>query len=81
MDTVPYIISTKDLSYLCDMYNWNYNAFKQVNHYINEVHDEEVKDLLERILNMHYEHLYYIVSILKKETNDINIEEDNDNEE
>ena len=28
-ETVPDMISGKDLDYLTDMYNWNYNAFKQ----------------------------------------------------
>ena len=67
MDCVPQIISTKDLSYLSDMFEWNSNAFKQVNHFINEVKDEEVKELLERIRNMHEDHLNFIVSMLKQE--------------
>ena len=33
MEQVPNIISTKDLSYLCDIFNWNYNACKDVHHY------------------------------------------------
>lgn len=79
MDTVPQIISTKDLSYLSDMFNWNFNAFKQVNHFVEEVESEEVKDLLERIVNMHYEHLYYIIALLKNE--DVDIEEGISDEE
>ena len=70
MDTVPQIISTKDLSYLSDMFEWNITAFKQVNHFIGEVKDEEVKELLESLRNMHEEHLHFIVSILKKEEYD-----------
>lgn len=67
MDTIPQIISTKDLAYLSDMFNWNYNAFKQINHYINEVRDNEIKELLIGISNMHLENLNFIISILKKE--------------
>lgn len=67
MDTVPQIISTKDLSYLSDMFEWNYIAFKQINHFIEEVKDNEIKELLESIRNMHEDHLRFIVSILKKE--------------
>lgn len=67
MDTVPQIISTKDLAYLSDMFEWNYNAFKQINHFINEVSDEEIKELLERFRNMHEDHLHFIIAILKKE--------------
>lgn len=67
METVPQIISTKDLAYLSDMFEWNYNAFKQINHFINEVKDEEVKELLERFRNMHEDHLHFIISAMKKE--------------
>ena len=44
MDTVPQIISTKDLAYLSDMFEWNYTALKQINHFINEVQDSEIKE-------------------------------------
>lgn len=70
MDTVPQIISTKDLAYLSDMFEWNYNAFKQINHFISEVKDKEINELLERIRNMHEDHLQFIISILKKEEYD-----------
>ena len=49
MDLVPQIISTKDFAYLSDMFEWNYNAFKQVNHFMKEVNDSEIKELLERV--------------------------------
>ncbi len=85
MDTVPQIISTKDLSYLADMFNWNYNAFKQIHHYVGEVQDNSVKELLEGIENMHYNHLLYIISILKGESqsfddDEVEFEEDGNNE-
>ena len=67
MDTVPQIISTKDLAYLSDMFEWNHNAFKLVNHFIDEVEDGEIKELLERIRNMHEDNLHFIIAILKKE--------------
>lgn len=70
MDTVPQIISTKDLAYLSDMFEWNETAFKQINHFIDEVHDEQVKELLERFRNMHEDHIRFIISILKKEEYD-----------
>lgn len=70
MDTVPQIISTKDLAYLSDMFEWNQTAFKQVNHFIGEVKDNEIKELLERVKNMHEDHLHFIISILKQEEYD-----------
>lgn len=67
MNTVPQIISTKDLAYLSDMFEWNQMAFKQINHFISEVKDNNVKELLERFRNMHEDHMHFIISILKKE--------------
>ena len=81
MDTIPQIISTKDLAYLSDMFEWNKTAFKQVNHFINEVQNEEIKELLERVKNMHEDHMNFIISILKKEEYDENEYEEEYSEE
>lgn len=67
MDTVPQIISTKDLAYLSDMFEWNHNAFKLVNHFMEEVEDERIKELFESIRSLHEEHMNFIIAILKKE--------------
>ena len=67
MDAIPKIISTKDLAYLSDVFEWNYTAFKQVNHYISEVVNEDVKELLERVRNMHEDHMNFIIAIMKDE--------------
>ncbi len=42
MKSVPNIISTKDLSYLEDMLNWNFILIKKINNYFNDVKDEDV---------------------------------------
>ena len=46
MKSVPNIISTKDLSYLEDMLNWNFILIKKINNYIDIVKDEDVKKVL-----------------------------------
>lgn len=48
-EEVPTIISGKDLDYLCDIYNWNFNACKLANHFYNEVQDEEIKEVLTKV--------------------------------
>jgi len=48
MESVPNIISTKDLSYLEDMLNWNFILIKKINHYLNEVKDEDVYKKLDK---------------------------------
>lgn len=45
---VPNIITGKDLDYLSDMFNWNYEAIKKMNVAINQVEAEEIKVLLQR---------------------------------
>ena len=42
MKSVPNIISTKDLSYLEDMLNWNFILIKKINHYLEETRDDDV---------------------------------------
>lgn len=76
METVPNIISTKDLSYLSDMFNWNFTAFKQLTKYEQEVTNPEIKELFLGLANMHYQHLEWILSILKKENFDEGVEID-----
>ena len=42
MKSVPNIISTKDLSYIEDMLNWNFILIKKINNYLNNIKDEDV---------------------------------------
>ena len=51
MKSVPNIISTKDLSYIEDMLNWNFILIKKLNNYINEVNDTGVKRILNKTKN------------------------------
>lgn len=37
MQNVPNIISTKDLSYICDMFNWNFTTAKKALNYSNNL--------------------------------------------
>ena len=51
MKSVPNIISTKDLSYIEDMLNWNFILIKKINNYINDVNDNSVKRILIKTKN------------------------------
>ena len=53
MEKVPNIISTKDLSYISDGVEWNYNAAKKACHYEKQVTDEEIANELNKLYNMH----------------------------
>lgn len=67
MELIPKMISTKDLLYLSDLFEINYLAFKEVSSYIKMIQDKEIKDTLERMKNLHEDHLHYSISILKQE--------------
>ncbi len=64
MKSVPNIISTKDLSYLEDMLNWNFTLIKKINNYLYLVKDEGVKKELEKakkeLLNSYNSFLDYL---------------------
>lgn len=64
-EEVPAMISGKDLDYLCDIYNWNFNACKLANHFANEVEDEDIKELLVKVADTHKEHAIAVLNILK----------------
>ncbi len=46
MEKPPVIISTKDLSYICDIFNWNYTTCKLAYDISLKVNDPEIKDFI-----------------------------------
>jgi len=74
MEEIKDIISSKDLNYISDIFNWNYTALKEVNHFINEVESEEIKEILEEVFNMHYENCTKCISILENEHEEVFME-------
>lgn len=64
MQTVPAMISTKDLSYIEDMANWIYTLSKKANHFASEVTDSDLKNGFQSLaakLKTHYEILLSIL--------------------
>lgn len=58
MKSVPNIISTKDLSYIEDMLNWNFILIKKINNYMCEVKDEDIYKIFNKaykVLNKIYD--------------------------
>lgn len=64
MQNVPNIISTKDLSYICDMLNWNFTTAKKALNYNNNVTDNEIKEELLNIFDMHKQICNSLLNIL-----------------
>lgn len=65
MKSVPNIISTKDLSYLEDMLNWNFVLIKKVNNYLNDIKDEDVVKCFEKAYKDLMNNYNDILSILE----------------
>ena len=63
-DKVPNIITGKDLDYLSDMFNWNYGALKSNLNALNEVSDNEIKEIIERSTNVFKDTIMNILTIL-----------------
>ena len=63
---VPNIITGKDLDYLSDMFNWNYEALKKMNVAVNQVTDEEIKNVIEKGYNVFKNNLNITLSILNE---------------
>lgn len=63
---VPNIITGKDLDYLSDMFNWNYEAIKKMNVAVNQVTDEQLKNILEKGYNLFENNLNVTLSILNE---------------
>ena len=63
---VPNIITSKDLDYLSDMFNWNYEALKKMNVAITQVTDEQIKTILEKGYNLFKNNLNITLSIINE---------------
>ena len=63
---VPKIITGKDLDYLSDMFNWNYEGLKKVNTALSNVEDKEIIDLLQKGYNLFKNNLNVVLSILNE---------------
>lgn len=63
---VPNIITGKDLDYLSDTFNWNYEALKKMNVALNQVQDEQIKTTIEKGFNLFKNNLNVILSILNE---------------
>ena len=63
---VPNIITGKDLDYLSDMFNWNYEALKKMHVAINQATDEQIKITLEKSYNLFKNNINVTLSILNE---------------
>ena len=65
-NAVPNIISSKDLDYLSDMFNWNYGAYKSSLNASNSVTDESLSNLLLKASNIFHSNMSKVLNIIQK---------------
>ncbi len=64
MKSVPIMISTKDLAYISDMFEWNFTAAKVAKHFSTEVQNEEFKNFILSVFEMHKRHCQKCIEML-----------------
>ena len=69
-NSVPNIISSKDLDYLSDMFNWNYGAYKSSLNASNSVTDEELNNLLLKATNTFHSNMSKVLNIIQGGNNE-----------
>jgi hypothetical protein len=67
---VPYIISTKDLDYLTDMFNWLYGAYKNSLDAINVISDKTLKNGVKTVNNRLYTFMEELLKIMEDHCNE-----------
>ena len=65
-EQVPDIISSKDLDYLEDMFNYNYLGYKKIVNYIDMVNNLEIEEIMEKAGNTFNDNMQEILAILKQ---------------
>ncbi len=69
MEKVPKMISTKDLSYICDMFNWHIITAKKYEMFLNKIEDEQCEELLSHLCDLHYQICDDLTKLLEKGEN------------
>ena len=65
-ESVPNIISGKDLDYLTDIFNWNYSAYKSTINMSDEITDDDLLDILKKCTNLLYDNMINTLDILER---------------
>ena len=53
MDKVPAMISTKDIAYIADMFEWNFIICKKAQAFSKSVNDKDISEELDKVSNLH----------------------------
>lgn len=67
MQQPPKIITTKDQLYLTDMLSWNLLAMKKAHFYAAQCQNQEIKNQLDHVGQMHNQHYQSILTHLQNQ--------------
>lgn len=70
MEKVPSMISTKDLDYLTDIFNWNYGAFKSVINTESEFTDKALSKCARKVSDLFMNNMDTVLDILGGDDNE-----------
>ena len=65
MKKVPNMISTKDLAYIEDMFNWNMILVHKLDLYLDSVTDDQIVEKLSSLRDMHLGNCCELINILE----------------
>ena len=65
-------ISSKDLSYLSDMFEWNMTTFKNITSALLNIQDNDIKNTLENVNKNLISNMEEIINILQECLNELN---------
>lgn len=65
MKKIPEMISTKDLAYITDMFNWNMIVVNKLDFYLDNISDEELITKFQSIRDMHCKNANTLCNLLK----------------
>jgi len=54
----------KDLDYMSDIFEWNYNALKMAKYFNQNIQNEQINDLFDAITSLHTNNCKQIIAIL-----------------
>ncbi len=65
MKKIPNMISSKDLSYISDMFNWNFTAAKKTEFYLESCEDEDLCKELTKLNKIHLKNCQNLTKLLE----------------
>ncbi|WP_226669386.1 hypothetical protein [Metabacillus litoralis] len=68
MQQPPNVITSKDQLYLTDMLSWNLLAMKKAHFFAGQCQNQEIKQQLEKVGQMHNQHYQKILNHLQSQT-------------